>query len=107
MELFARRWRTVLAPISPLRERHRATVVPAVDDLGHAAHLSAGGEGGVVSDCIDIGLMDLQVVREARLGFLSGVPDFGAGNARPSEQFFIAADGFHPAGLLADPDGKG
>src|SRR6476660_4883495 len=58
MELFARRWRTIFSPIAPLSERHRAAVVPAVDDFGHTAHLCAGGEGGVVGDRVDVRLMD-------------------------------------------------
>ena len=36
--------------------------------------------------------------------FFACVPDFGARDARLGQQFVVAADGFHLAGLLADPD---
>src|SRR4051812_39937120 len=41
LELFLTRVR-----IAPLGERHRAAVVPAVDDFGDTLHPRAGGEGG-------------------------------------------------------------
>ena len=51
----------VFKRIMPLCKRHRAGIEPAVDDLGHAVHLSAA-LGAADRHGIDVGAMQLQLV---------------------------------------------
>ncbi len=69
-----------LVRIAPLRELHRAAVVPAVDDLRHAAHFAAALVAAEKRP-VDPGLVQLEIVRQ-----------FGAVR-RAGEQFLLAADG--------------
>ncbi len=56
----------VLAAVSPLGERHRAGVVPAVDHLRHAAHPRTFRERRVVGDRVDVRLVDVEIVGQVR-----------------------------------------
>ena len=93
--------------IAPLGERHRAGVVPAVDDFRDALHAAGRIEWRLVSHRVDVRLVHLQVVRQFRLGGLGLFPHLDALHARLGQQFSIARDGFHLSRAAADPDRQG
>src|SRR5690606_9789467 len=93
-----------LMRIAPLRERHRAGVVPAVDHIGHALHARTRRERRVVRDGVDVGFVDLQVFGQVGEFFPSLLPYLGATHTGLLKQLVIAADRFHLASFLADPD---
>ncbi len=93
-----------LPGVPPLGERHGTRVVPAVDDVRHAAHPGAGGEGRIVGDLVDVRLVDLQIFRQIGLTSLGLLPRLGAADPRLVQQLVVTGNRFHLARLLADPD---
>ncbi len=70
-----------LMRVTPLGKRHRARIVPTVDDFGDALHATAGFERRIVSHGVDVGLMNLKVIRQLRMLLLGLGPDLGAFDA--------------------------
>ena len=85
-EVAARRERVVL-----LRERHRAAVVPDVDDLGLAPHLAAAGAGQ----------------RTSSTNGRCGSKGSGSRRGRPLPQLGVRADGVHAVAVAAAPQRQG
>ena len=89
---------------APLGKRHRSRVKPAVNHLRHAPHPRLRREGGVVSDRVDVGLVDAEIVAEIGIGGLGPVEDIGAGDSRLGEDSFEGRDRLGPAGRFTHPD---
>ncbi len=85
--------RSFLPRISPLGERHRPAVEPAVDHVRHALHPPAGRIGRIVRDRVDIRLVDAEVVGKAGVLLFRLLPDLDAGHARLGQQLFVGCDG--------------
>ena len=92
---------------APLGEGHAARIKPAVDHLRDPSHPVAGGEGGVVGDCIDVGLVHAEVVGEVGPGTLGRGKHLHACRARLGQECVIRGYGLGLAGLVADPDRQG
>ena len=56
---------------SPLGERHRTAVVPAIDHFGHALHPRTFGERRIVGDRVDVRFVDSQIIDQFGLSALA------------------------------------
>ena len=84
--------------VLPLRERHRAGVVPGVGDLGHALHRSAAaGLAAAQFDAVDVRAVQVEAVKQAARLVGDALGEVG-GRAR---------DGDVPGVFSAAPDGDG
>ena len=90
--------------VSPLRKRHGAGVVPAVNDLRYAAHPAAPHKGRVVGDGIDVRLVHAQVVRQLGLLPFGLLPHLQPRRAGFGQEFRVAGHRLHVARLVTHPD---
>ena len=93
-----------LMRVAPLRERHRAAVVPAVDHFGHTCHPSTRFERRIVDDVVDVRFVDFEIVRKIGIGCFGLFPNFHPGDAGLFHQFIVFADGLGLASFVANPD---
>ncbi len=89
--------------ISPLGERHRTAVIPAIDDFSDALHARTLGERRIVGDRIDVGFVDFQVFDEFRVSLLGLCPHFRSLHSRFLDQFVVGSDGLHATGFVGKP----
>ena len=93
-----------LMRVAPLSKRHRSRIEPAVDDFRNAAHSRIDGKGALISHRVDVGTVDLQVVRQLGIGLFRIQPNFRAGHSRLGKKGRVAIHGLLLPRLFAFPD---